>query len=593
MKRRKRICWMLLICFVLGTFSGCALENETTVQVENDVNGTLDENGLLVTDGSLPIKDNSAWYDGWDSNEVVTMYLTVREGNRDDGTNHTWEEVNTHSADFYNRQGIDRYKVEALLQVGDENGPVVGELGYGQITPNATVQVRGQSSSSGAQKSFKISLRDGKGDWEGLTTINLNKHMFDMYRFTNMLSYNLMQKTDAMMSARTKFVHLYVKDETRSGTSEQFVDYGLYTFVEQINKSYLKNHGLDRNGQLYKINFFEFFRYDDVIMLKSDADYDAKKFEEYLEIKGNDDHSKLIAMLEDLNNYSISIEDVMSKWFDEENYFNWLAFQILMGNKDTQSRNHFLYSPSNVNKFYFISWDNDASLRTDYNTYREYQDGMGFEEGVSNYWGNILHKRVLQSETYREKLDRTIIKLKEEVLTEANVTTLANQYAKTVEPYLYSLPDINFAPTSLPYFKTSVANIYGQIENNHATYLENLKKPMPFYLGDPKEEDGLLEFDWDSSYDFNLETVTYKIEVSDGYGFTNIIYSKEGILVPEISFDMLPAGQYFYRVTATNGSGYSQMAFDYYHSERGKEYGIKCFWITKDGQIRVDTYEQE
>ena len=32
----------------------------------------------------------------------------------------------------------------------------------------------------------------------------------------------------------------------------KFEDYGLYTQVEQINKNYLKDHGLDENANLYK-----------------------------------------------------------------------------------------------------------------------------------------------------------------------------------------------------------------------------------------------------------------------------------------------------------------------------------------------------
>ena len=147
-----------------------------------------------------------------------------------------------------------------------------------------------------------------------------------------------------MISLRTQFVHLYVKDMTDGGSGE-FEDYGLYTQVEQLNKRALKSHGLDNNGQLYKVNYFEFYRYPDVIRLKSDADYDVEAFEEMLEIKGNDDHSKLIEMLDDVNDYSVSIDDIMDKWFCEDNLFSWLAFHILMGNIDTQSRNVFLYSP--------------------------------------------------------------------------------------------------------------------------------------------------------------------------------------------------------------------------------------------------------
>ena len=35
----------------------------------------------------------------------------------------------------------------------------------------------------------------------------------------------------------------------------------------------------------------------------------------------------------------------------------WMAFQILMGNVDTQNRNVYLYSPLNSDIWYFIAWD--------------------------------------------------------------------------------------------------------------------------------------------------------------------------------------------------------------------------------------------
>ena len=43
------------------------------------------------------------------------------------------------------------------MQVGDENGPTQGEVGYGESVPNATVQIRGQTSSQNAQKIIKLS----------------------------------------------------------------------------------------------------------------------------------------------------------------------------------------------------------------------------------------------------------------------------------------------------------------------------------------------------------------------------------------------------------------------------------------------------
>ena len=55
----------------------------------------------------------------------------------------------------FTRMGVDRYKVDGLLQIGDENGLVEGQLGYNQISPNCTVQIRGQTSSRSPQKTIK------------------------------------------------------------------------------------------------------------------------------------------------------------------------------------------------------------------------------------------------------------------------------------------------------------------------------------------------------------------------------------------------------------------------------------------------------
>lgn len=591
-KFEKLISLLLTAGFLVSGLSGCNLVDTKVNIEEGNTDGVLDENKLLTTDGNLPIEDNEGWYANWESTDMVTMYLTVREGNSDEGTNHTWEEVNQYSVYYYEDLGVDRYKVEGLLQVGDENGPVEGELGYGQYAPNAIVQIRGQSSSLNDQKNYRISLRDGKGDWEGMTTVNLNKHVYETYRFSNTLCYDLMQEIDEMISARTRFVHLYVKDETASGNGTGFVDYGLYTFVEQMNKSYLRNHGMDRNGQLYKVNVFEFYTYDDVIMLKSDADYDVEKFEEYLEIKGSDDHSKLIRMLKELNDYAIPIEETFEKWFDEENYFTYLAFHILMGNTDTQSRNQFLYSPSNINKFYFISWDNDGAFTAASKKVLEGEENMGYEEGISNYWGNILHRRILQQETYRQKLDDKIKELLETVLTEENITTKAKNYADIVRPYLYNLPDIEHAVATLDEYNYMVEHIYSFVQDNYQSYLDTLEKPMPFFLGTPQPDGNEFIFRWDASYDLDQETITYSFELSKNYSFTEIIYSESDIVVPEIRTETLKAGKYFYRVTATNTSGYSRLPFDYYYSDNGKEYGVCCFWVTEAGEIVLDSYEE-
>ena len=228
-----------------------SIESVNFEEAENSTYTDYDFGGVLHDDHTdNHLRDNTYLYK--DDNSVITMYLTVREGNASEGTDHTWEEINSYSAYYYDEEGIDRYKAEALLQVGNERGIPEGNLGYGETTPNAIVQIRGQTSSRNPQKNYKIELKPNKGSWNGQTTIALNKHMTDGLRFRNKMGFDLLSGIDELMSLRTQFVHLYVNDLT-DGEDEGFEDYGLYTQVEQLNKTALRTHGLDRAGYLYKI----------------------------------------------------------------------------------------------------------------------------------------------------------------------------------------------------------------------------------------------------------------------------------------------------------------------------------------------------
>ena len=43
---------------------------------------------------------------------------------------------------------------------------------------------------------------------------------------------------------------------------------------------------------------------------------------------------------------------------------------------------------------------------------------------------------------------------------------------------------------------------------------------------------------------------------------------------------------------ATDSSGKTQDAFDYYVTDNGKNYGMKCFYVTADQRIEEDIYEE-
>ena len=547
------------------------------------------ENQIEISDtvdiNNVPLEDNMDLYQYDDPGSLVYMYVTIRKGNPSDNTNHSWQEVNEFSKWFFsNMEHVEVGKAEAIFQIGDENGPIPGEIGYGEIVPNATIQIRGASASKADQKSYKIELRERAGVWRGQGTIDLNKHPYDVGRIKNKLSFDLMKDIPHLTSLRTQFVRLYVKDETSDPPSEQFVDYGLFTQIEQPNKTFLRNHLLDPDGQLYKTNFFEFFRYEDQLQPVDSPTYDPDLFATVLEIKGNQDHTKLIQMLEAVNDWNIPINVTFDKYFDADNYFTWMAFNILVGNVDTQTQNFYLYSPKNSETWYFLPWDYDGAWTRQQPAALGKQEYSLYAKGISNYWGAVLHNRVLRDEINRALLDEKINELRVFLTTE-RIKELIDVYRETTEPLLFQMPDLeNMAKREQ--YELSYKLILTEVEANYELYLETLESPMPFFLGTPKIENRKLKFNWGVAYDFDAEDITYHFEISRDWAFTDILYEEDILKLAETSVDMLEEGTYFWRVIATNESGYSQYPFDFYKDEEGyRRSGMKYLFITLDREV--------
>ena len=411
-------------------------------------------------------------------------------------------------------------------------------------------------------------------------------------RFRNKFAFDLLKTIPQTTSCRTQFVHLYVCDQTQDGTNAAFEDYGLYTQVEQLNKTYLRNHDMDRYGQLYKVESFEYYRYPEALKLKTDPTYDEVAFNEVLESKGNDDHTKLLVMLDEVNDYATPIKDTLAKWFDVENLVYWMAFHMLVGNYDVQSRNAFLYSPQNVEKFFVLSWDNDDCLFRKEWEVRDRLEGMGWERGVSNYWGMVLFNRALRLPDFRAALDAAVEDLLANYLGQERLEEMVRGYRAVVEPYVYAQPDMLSAPLSAEQYNEVAQAIPGEVQLNYEDYRASLEKPLPFYIGMPVLEDGALSMGWDASYDFDGEMISYRVTLASDPDFADVLAAEDNLVIPQLSVDNPGEGQYFLKVEATNESGYTQVAFDTYvrtdDTALGKVYGTLCFYIMADGSVVLD-----
>ncbi len=599
MDKVKRIAWIsrasalviIVASFVLALgCKGGMSYSEWKAQLAEAEAGAAAENAsptLFSSENALPLADNPALYAEDDDGSVVTMFLTVSRGNTADNTDHSWGEVNAHSIYYYEDRGIERYACEALLQVGTEDGPAPGELGYGRTTPNATVKIRGATTSKATQKSYRIDLRDSAGLWRQQRVITLNKHVYDVMRFTNKLSYDLMESIPALLGQRTQFVHLYVRDLTEGGESAAFQDYGLFTQIEQPNTRYLKNHGWDPQGQFYQVEAFSFQK-SSALKLATDPAFDQKAFESLLSIKGSNDHSKLLAMVEAVNDPNAPIEETFERYFDAENYFTFLAFNILTGNTDTQQSNAYLYSPSASDKWYFVCWDCDYGFKRDYwSTLPGNESSVGYARGIATYWGNQLHRRVLTIPAYRAKLDAKIEEL-HAYLSPERVGGLIEVYRPIVEKYLFQTPDITYSRLSHAEWNRLLDALPNEAETNYQLYKDTLEEPMPFWIGVPSvTADGTTEFVWDPAYDFNGENILYTFKLGTTFLFEEPIAEAKGLQLPQFVYDgTLAPGEYFCYVDATNESGRTQRAIDYYADAASvQHYGVIQFYVKEDGSI--------
>lgn len=534
-----------------------------------------------------PFQDNAAIYEVDDPASVVTVFVTVRMKNKSDEGDMTWQQINA-PAEWFDGSAVSgkSQKLEAIVQFGDEDGPLPSEVGYEAVVPNATLHIRGAAASSQPQPSYQIELNQAAGKWRGQSTIVLNKHLDDPSRLRNKLNFDLLKGIPNMVSLRTQFVHLYVRDQTAVPEETTFADYGLYTQVELPNQRFLKSHLLDSNGQLYKANLFDFQRYPDEIRLVDDPLFDEDVFSTRLEIKGNRNNTKLIQMLDELNDPAIPIEVTFEKHFDVENYFTWLAYNILVGSVNTVDQNFYLYSPQNGVKFYFIPWDYDESLfRSSRETCCGYRPYDSYQYGVANYWESQLANRVLRVPEYRQLLDQKVTEVRA-LLTHEKIDGLLALYQPVVEQYALRMPDLQYFPTTERGMHEDLESIADEVEDNYELYLESLQSPMPFHLGTIETSENGLTFTWGASYDFLDPEIQYHFVLARDPALDDIVYDQTMVDQTRFDIEALEPGAYFWGVTAINNAGNSQLPYEYLFDSEGVLIpGLKRFYITTDGTL--------
>lgn len=571
---------LLVVLAVVILSEWFIMDDEEPVLSETDTDTHSKEvmNGTQQID-DMPVIDDTSIYDMDDPDSLVYFYVTVRYGSEAEGTNHTFSEINN-AVRFADGAHVDsEILAEALVQIGDESGPLPGMTGYGETQSNATIRVRGNTSSLSPAKSYKLSLKDNAGLWRGQTNIALNKHAFEVTRLKNKLYFDILKEIDAIPSLRTQFAVLYIKDETSGKTA--FENYGLFTQVEVPTKKYLKNHGMDSSGYLYKVINFN-FEPNEAIRNFDDPLFEQEAMEQVISCKGRNDNRKLLELIEVINDTAVDINYVIDTYFERENYEYWLAYNILMGNIDTTMQNFYLYSPLNGNKWYFIPWDGDGSLGRSQMALTGKKTAE-WQNGISNYWGVILHQRFLKYQSNRDELTAKVEEL-HSWLNKEYIDSLVMQYNETIEEYVTTMPDLLYLGCTVEERDAVLGSLGDELEENYKLFRESLTRLMPFFIYAPVEEENSIYFSWEGAYDFEAEKIQYDLLVSKYPDMSNPVVSVQNYdrLYYEADKALFDNGTYYCKVTAKSGDGRSTGAFNSVNINDTDYFGVLEFYVTAD-----------
>jgi spore coat protein H len=433
------------------------------------------------------------------------------------------------------------------------------EVADGDYRAVGVIKARGHSTREADQMSYAIKLAKDAAPWQGHRTVLLNKHPYDLTRMRNKLAFDLLAYLPELAAPKTRFVHLTVDGQ----------DLGLFTQVEKLDKDFLKAHGLDAAGHLYKAEAFEFYRYPEALKAEG-AGFDKAAFESVLEIEGAKDHQPLLAMLDALNAEVQPIDSVLATHFDRRNLVTWLAVNVLLGNQDTTSQNFVLYRPTN-GRWHFLPWDYDGALgfygQPDQVAGREHP--QRWQEGLSNWWASKLVRRYLQAPGAAAELDARVRELASGVLARERAQALVDSYRDAVAPWVAQAPDAGLLPTASAdkagAWRAESDRMLGAVAANLATYELTKARPMPVYLGDPDVAE--RRFSWEASFSLAGHALSYDFQIARTPDFAAgaIAFEKTGLTETSVVAAGLAAGTYYYRVTvrdATDPTRLYQTAFD-------------------------------
>jgi spore coat protein CotH len=207
------------------------------------------------------------------------------------------------------------------------------------------------------KRNFKIELDHNDPDlrFNGLKTLNLNAGAMDPTKGREALAYAIFRAA-GVPAPRTTFAEVTL---TVPGKYDK--EYlGLYTVIEQVDKTFLKDRFKNNKGLLMKpegVRGIDYFGED---WARYKARYHPKHDPSVKEAQRVIDFARLVHKADDAQ-----FKREIGSYLDVDEFLRFLAVNAFIVNMDsffTMGHNYYIYLNPETNRFVYIPWDLDLSL---------------------------------------------------------------------------------------------------------------------------------------------------------------------------------------------------------------------------------------
>jgi len=228
---------------------------------------------------------------------------------------------------------------------------------------DAGLRLRGNTSLYAQKKSFKISFNEFVPDrkYQGVKKLNLRGQHNDPTMVREKLFYEVWNKA-GMPERRAAFVKVFINQQYR----------GLYTNMEEIDKTWLGRVYDDNDGNLYKCTWPADLDYHGPVQLpyKTILNNPDTRAYDLTTNELSDDYSRLVALITALYQpVNAGFPDQINQILNVDGVLKAFALDVATGNWDDyfyNKNNYYLYDNPSTGRFEFITFDTDNTFGVDW-----------------------------------------------------------------------------------------------------------------------------------------------------------------------------------------------------------------------------------